>query len=175
MIILVGSHGTGKTTLLKEYKKKYGMNIRDGVSRPVRKVTNQFGLNGYIEQKLINELTYFYFDYNKDIPNLGMTRSVFDNIIYSEVFGWNDLRDESIERFKSLDLSGVKFVYIPIMFDIEDDGVRYTDKELQLKVDKAMRYYLDYFNIKYYTIKSNVLEERIEQLHEIVNNQESTN
>lgn len=167
-IILVGSHGTGKTTLLKAYKEKYGMSIRDGVSRPVHKCSKLLNLTPWEEQKIINELTLFYWNYNKDIPDLGMTRSPLDCIVYSEVFGFEDLRDEVVEEFGKLDLNDVIFIYIPIMFKLEDDGVRFMDEKLQKDIDNSMKYYLDKLNIKYYTIKSNDINERVEELRNII-------
>lgn len=168
-IILVGSHGTGKTTLLKAYKDKYGMSIRDGISRPIHKCTKELGLSRHDEQKLINELTFFYWDYNKDIPNLGMTRSPLDCMVYSQVFGFEDLQKECVQRFAELDLNDVIFVYVPIEFEIEDDGIRYTDKQLQKYVDESMVYYMNKFNIQYKTVSGSV-EERVEQLRSIVEN-----
>lgn len=171
MLILVGSHGTGKTTLLEAYKNKWGLNIRDGISRPVHKITNKFKLSGYVEQSLINELTFFYWKYNKDIPDVGMTRSVVDCVVYSKVLGYEDLYEECIKRFETLDLSDVTFCYIPIEFPLEDDGVRYTDPELQRKIDDEIKNELIKLNIPYHTI-TGTIEQRVEQLKQIIDKYE---
>lgn len=171
-IILVGSHGTGKTTLLQAYQKNYGGYARDGISRPVHDWNKENIVSPYEEQRLINILTISNFENNMIIPDLMTTRSPLDCIVYSEVFGWPDLANNVFEYLKDLsknniDLNTFIWVYVPIRFDIEDDGVRYLDKKLQLDVDKCMLKYLKELNINYHTIESLSISDRVEELRKI--------
>ena len=58
MKILLGSHGTGKTTLLKEVASKFpDYYVTDGFSRPVLKISKLLELSNAEMQYAINELS----------------------------------------------------------------------------------------------------------------------
>lgn len=161
--ILIGAHGTGKTTLCKVVRELNNIAIRDGISRPMKACRNKLNLTPYQEQAIINELTFFYWDYNKDFKDLILTRSPLDCEVYSRVFGWNDLADECEERIlKSgiLEEEDVRWFYIPIEFSIEDDGVRFTDVEFQKKIDLEMQNIIKKYKINI-TVLSGSVEERV--------------
>lgn len=170
--ILIGSHGTGKTTLCKAIKEACGEKvvIRDGISRPMKKCKDKLGLSSYQEQAIINELTFFYWDYNKDFDTLISTRSPLDCEVYSRVFGWNELANECSERILESGIINddeVKWLYIPIEFELEDDGVRFTDVELQKRIDDEMKQIINKYDIKYITLTGSV-EDRLNTLLKLI-------
>jgi Fe-S cluster assembly ATPase SufC len=58
MKILIGSHGTGKTTLLKEVSTRFpDYYVTDGFSRPVIKIGKMLELSNDEKQYAINELS----------------------------------------------------------------------------------------------------------------------
>ena len=58
MKILLGSHGTGKTTLLKEVSTRFpDYYVTDGFSRPVLKIGRMLELSNDEKQYAINELS----------------------------------------------------------------------------------------------------------------------
>lgn len=164
--VFIGSHGTGKTTLCKALKKiDSSIAIRDGVSRPVKIAKDKTGMTGYQEQAVINELTKFYWEYNKDFNNLFLSRSPLDVEVYSRVFGWDDLADdmENWIRTSGMLSENVNYFYLPIEFELEDDGVRFTDIDLQKKVDKELKKSIKKYNLKVTKLTGSV-ENRIKQI-----------
>lgn len=169
-IFLLGSHGTGKTTLCQAVKRIYNeYAIRDGVSRPVKRCRDRIGISAYDEQIIINELTFFYWHYNKDFKNLIMTRSPLDCIVYSRAMGWGDLADECMKRLEDEGILAdmlygkVKLYYIPIEFQLEDDGVRFTDVNFQKKVDEEFIKLIHELNLPVETLSGSV-RDRVNQL-----------
>ena len=164
--VFIGSHGTGKTTLCKALKEiDSSIAIRDGVSRPVKIAKNKTGMSSYQEQAVINELTKFYWEYNKDFNNLFLSRSPLDVEVYSRVFGWDDLANdmENWIRTSGMLKEDVNYFYIPIEFELENDGVRFTDIDLQKKVDKELKKSIKKYNLKVTKLTGSV-EDRIKQI-----------
>ena len=170
--VFIGSHGTGKTTLCKALKKlDSSIAIRDGVSRPVKIARDKTGMTPRQEQAVINELTKFYWEYNKDFNNIFLARSPLDVEVYSRVFGMTDLADdmENWIRTSGMLNENVNYFYIPIEFELEDDGVRFVDFELQKKVDEELKKSIEKYNIKTTKLTGSV-EERIEQIQQALKN-----
>lgn len=169
-IQLIGSHGTGKSTLLQEYQKRHPeIHQQDGVSRPIKQCAKDLGLTPYQQQYICNRIAHYNWVNSRDIPNFYATRSLLDDIVYSKALGFEDLSNEVYEEFREMDNSHVIWVYIPIEFDLEDDGVRFSDPSFQIQIDKMLKEYAEKLNIRYHTITGSV-EERINQLEEIVKN-----
>lgn len=165
--VFIGSHGTGKTTLCKSLKKlDSSIAIRDGVSRPVKIARNKTGMTPYQEQAVINELTKFYWEYNKDFDNIFLARSPLDVEVYSRVFGMEDLADdmENWIRTSGMLNEDINYFYLPIEFEIEDDGVRFIDVELQKKVDEELQKSIKKYNIKVTKLTGSV-KDRIKQIY----------
>lgn len=57
--------------------------------------------------------------------------------------------------------------YLPIEFPLEDDGVRFTDKEFQQAHDKEVKLILDYYHIPYHSLTGS-LADRVRQVRLIV-------
>ena len=168
MVILIGSHGTGKTTLLREYKSKYGAKISDGVSRPISRCRKPLDLSLYAQQMLINELTFFNFDFNREnVPDLMITRSPIDAIAYSEALGFNDFGQACREKWKERKKDDITYIYLPIEFELEDDGIRYTDLSFQKDIDKRLIDLMREYKLPFQTVTGSV-EDRVEQLHHLL-------
>ena len=166
--VFIGSHGTGKTTLCKALKElDSSIAIRDGVSRPVKIARDKTGMSRYQEQAVINELTKFYWEYNKDFNNIFLARSPLDVEVYSRVFGWDDLADdmENWIRNSGMLKEDVNYFYIPIEFELENDGVRFTDIDLQALVDEELQKSIKKYNIKVTKLTGSV-EDRIKQIYQ---------
>lgn len=170
--VFIGSHGTGKTTLCKALKEiDSSIAIRDGVSRPVKIAKNKTGMSSYQEQAVINELTKFYWEYNKDFNNIFLARSPLDVEVYSRAFGWDDLADDMENWIRTSGMldENVNYFYIPIEFELEDDGVRFTDIDLQKKVDEELKKSIKKYNLKVTKLTGSV-ENRIKQIQQTLKN-----
>jgi len=86
MKILIGSHGTGKTTLLKEVSTRFpDYYVTDGFSRPVLKIGRMLELSNNEKQYAINELSAWAYENYLKHKNVISTRSLVDCIIYSQI------------------------------------------------------------------------------------------
>ena len=147
MYILLGSHGTGKSTLLnylKTQRKDYY--TTDGFSRPIRKVFQKQS-NPILEQNVINELTEWAFLNYLTHDKVITTRSVLDIFLYNKHL-FNNINPYYLNIFLKNVNKVNKVFYIPIEFDLEDDGVR-MNKNLQIKIDNEIQLLIqEYFELR---------------------------
>ena len=164
ILCLVGAHGTGKTTILNELKDKY--TIMDGNSR--KYIKKYEGLKTDDIQCQISEGLFQLINhqiFNKEFAIF--SRSPIDTISYAQEtnsapFMWEIWRD------KINDLTPyIEYCYLPIEFELEDDGVRGADPKHQKEIDRRIQANLRGFNVNYTEISGN-LEKRIQKVKEII-------
>lgn len=135
MKILLGSHGVGKSTLLKAVQEKYpDYYVTDGFSRPVYKISRMLDFSETEKQVVINELSAWAYQNYLSHRNVISTRSIIDCIIYSQILHPNMKLKEMIELFNATKDQVEYFFYIPIEFGFIYDPDR-LNEELQKKVD----------------------------------------
>ena len=150
MIALIGTHGVGKSSLLKAVKEQRpDLIINDGDSRVVKNFNKSIGnkLTDKEEQLLINTFSDTKWHQQVALDNLCLTRTPLDHYAYASLLGWHDLAGSRLNLFEESDWESIKFFYIPIEFDLEDDGVRYVDPDFQKEVDCVLRAQIKRFNI----------------------------
>lgn len=183
-IVFIGSHGTGKTTLANELSKVLGMPVVESVARETAKNIKLLENEGVIEtnnipvatlknayQKVFCSMAHWDFmRWTKaDMPCI-MTRCPLDTIAYAMADN-NITYDTTAECLKVLQddaeflqaLQRSLFIYIPIEFGIENDGVRPTDVAFQKTVDEHMRQLIYTFDIAPLVVTGTV-EERLESV-----------
>jgi len=166
MVGLIGSHGVGKTTLLKYLSEKNpDVVVTDGTSRIVKSFNEEIGgrLSDREQQLLINRISDAQWNNEIKTENLFSTRTPLDHYAYSLACGMPDYAAERLRLLLRSDYKKVKFFYIPIEFDIEDDGVRYTDKEFQKQIDETLVSLIEKLDISVIKLTGSV-EERLETL-----------
>lgn len=153
---IVGTHSTGKSTLIEELKKEYpsyyfnNSSTRDVTSKEERRldVISDETQRRLFENILIKE---------KELDNLNqdiwMDRSFVDFLAYTSIFNERGLiSDEFVAEMKEQFNLRVKakrydiLFYLPIEFKIVDDGVRSVDPDLQKQVDIKIQEYLKPLN-----------------------------
>lgn len=162
---LTGAHGVGKTTLLNELRKvEKRFYISDGFTRPVRRFlsANRPDYDINFEQLLINDLTQWAWNNYLD-QNAIIGRSLVDVILYSQYYTKVDT--SSIEKILEKTKEKVKFFYIPIEFDLHDDGERYIIPKDQENIDKKFQLFFKEKDITFITISGSV-EQRLKILRE---------
>jgi len=165
MKILLGSHGTGKTTLLKEVSTKFPeYYVTDGFSRPVIKISKMLELSNSEKQYAINELSAWAYQNYLSHKNVISTRSIVDCIIYSQILAPElDIKD-LITLFEETKDQVEYFFYIPVEFDFVADPDRLSH-ELQIKIDEVIREFMVKYipKEKVVTLKGTV-EERLNKI-----------
>lgn len=182
IVAITGSHSTGKSTIVdfvKDNPKFVSLNsvTRSTITDKERKIDGIDNLDN-AQIKIMNNIISGVDDIvqmNKQDPSkiYLMDRCVFDFIAYSRSFYkqgnlskevLNEIESKCTNLYKHIDL----FVYLPIEFDIVDDGVRSLDNNLRKNVDNEIKDLLKCNNINYITLKGNV-NERIESLQNAIN------
>lgn len=166
-IIFIGAHGTGKSTLAKELSSMLRMPVVESVAREAAKdfriLENECMISSKIPerdrknayQKVLCSMSYWDFMrwVGAEVPCI-MTRCPLDTIAYA--MADDDITHQTTyeclkvlqedDKFRKA-LENSLFVYLPIEFGIEDDGVRPTDGVFQSQVDAAMRKLMNMFGI----------------------------
>ena len=99
-------------------------------------------------------------------------RTTLDNFVYYE-YNTTDCI-EIKNTYKTLALNHYinaydYVVYVPIMFEIEDDGERNTDIKYQKDIDDYIKKYLD-LNKNILTLQSLDIDNRVKEVMEFINN-----
>jgi len=162
-IAFVGSHGTGKTMLSHEVFKWMRREL-DLPVIPIFESTRMFQLDQQekdYERKLIQKRASEFTHFGHFISD----RSLIDPLGYQKVV--RGKIDASIKEFAFTHSKQLLF-YIPISFDIVDDGIRPIDKDYQQKVQDAIKGILDESQLTYYTISRVDMVERLNFVKHVV-------
>ena len=165
MKILIGSHGTGKTTLLKEVSARFpDYYVTDGFSRPVIKIGKMLELSNDEKQYAINELSAWAYENYLKHRNVISTRSLVDCIIYSQILTPDVDIENLVTLFEETKDQVEYFFYIPIEFDFVDDPDRLSH-ELQVKIDEIIQKFIaEYIPAEKVVTLTGTVEERLEQI-----------
>jgi GTPase SAR1 family protein len=165
MNVFLGSHGVGKSTLLNRLRlERPDLYITDGFSRPIKIALRRFeNIDLYKEQSILNELTEWIWIQNLNSDIYTCTRSVIDSYIYSKCLGFDDLAKKSLNVFLNSQPKSIRYFYIPIEFEIEDDGLRYTDVIFQKQIDSEIFRFIEKYNLDIINLSGSV-DERLSKL-----------
>lgn len=172
-VIFCGTHGTGKTTVLKMFKEQ-GWNVITEVCRKAAKeqgiALNELGgdeTQMFLFQSYMDKFTTTC-DYVSDrgLPDvLGYTKAGVQNGQVSIECQFS--QEIALENFEKHN-SDIYYIYFPIEFGVVDDGVRSTDEEYRSMVDKYIKSNLDTYIGRYLTVHGTP-EERFNQIQEYIN------
>lgn len=184
-IILIGAHGTGKSTLASALAKELNAKVVESVAREFFKDWKRIEDVGLLDPRMPATVTakikqhilcsQSRWDFMRwiDVEEpIIMTRCPLDTIAY----GMADFHVDNEAIMEDLDVlvndegfcKAIKeslFVYLPIEFGIENDGVRPVDIQYQRDVDGCMRVLMHTFGIVPLVV-SGTVEERIQKILE---------
>lgn len=168
MKILLGSHGTGKTTLLKEVATKFPeYYVTDGFSRPVTRISKFLEFTNDEKQFVINELSAWAYQNYLTHKNVISTRSVVDCIIYSQIVAPNVDIEGMMTLFNETKDQVEYFFYIPVEFDyvVDEERPGGVWQELQLKIDKVIQDFIkEHIPAEKIVTLTGTVAERLEQI-----------
>ena len=162
-IALIGTHGTGKTTLALELTvelKKLGKNVgflgelAGKCPLPINEKTTKEAQKWIIYNQIVKEI-----EENIKFPILICDRSVLDGYLYYNYWiGDNHSLEQTIKE----EIKGYDFLFkIPINKKyLIEDGIRSVDPRFQKEIDERCDYFLKRFSIKSYT--TNNLNEMVQ-------------
>lgn len=168
MKILLGSHGTGKTTLLKEVATKFPeYYVTDGFSRPVTRISKFLEFSNNEKQFVINELSAWAYQNYLTHRNVISTRSIVDCIIYSQIVAPDVDIEDIVTLFEQTKDQVEYFFYIPIEFAYVVDAERPGGvwQELQSKIDKVIQDFIkEHIPAEKIVTLTGTVEERLQQI-----------
>lgn len=160
-IAIIGTHGTGKTTLsfnLAAYYKMHGKTVK--IIQEVAR-SCPFPIN---EKMTIEAAKWIFLEHSKKELEASKNqivigdRSVYDSFAYAEYF---NISDDILKNYEKQALSQLdrydKLIYIRPDSFIQDDGVRSKDIEFQTSVDRVFEKNLR--NFTYIEIQSSKIFE----------------
>lgn len=163
-IIFTGAQGTGKTTILNEFKNRE-MNVITEVVRNLAK--EGVKINEMGDEKGQKKIFSTYEKLLSERVDYISDRGLIDVLAYSMHLNKKGLvSDKLVEtQFKALkkfvkNNSDVIYCYFPIEFDVVDDGVRSIDEEFRKEIDNNIKEILISLGQPWVTVKGSV-ENRI--------------
>jgi nicotinamide riboside kinase len=169
-IVIIGSHGVGKTTLIQRLKTVYpDLNFIDEVARNLQlkigKSTRD--MNDQEKSKFQLEAMQTQIDQEQKFDDYISDHCAISYLPYStELPVFNQLKGIIRDQYLPI-LKQLKIIYIPIEFGLENDGLRFATNEYQEYIDETLVDLLHKYNLEYTTITGSV-EERLEQISRII-------
>ena len=170
-IILTGAQGTGKTTLMNtlatdgtrtiSHIRKHAAEQNIDITTASEAGQKEFFKS--LKKELSSKRNY--------ISDRGLTcvaAYTFEKAITGDISKKvADKQYMDIVKFHT-ENPDILIVYLPIEFEVEDDGVRSVDKAFQMKIDFLIKNLLDTAKIPYITATGTV-EERVAQIEAALN------
>jgi nicotinamide riboside kinase len=182
-IAFIGAHGTGKTTLAKILAEKLDIPLISEGVREKKKQYDKTGLNineffnpkgsqlifSNFQHELLIERIY---DENEKVHFVS-DRSTIDNFAYYATSKYSEpISEKTFKAYEYLCLQQAKkythIFLISIAIIPENDGVRDTTYKSQLIVENFIRGFCEKNNIKFIELKSNSIENRINEVLKVV-------
>lgn len=168
-IILTGAQGTGKTTLMNALCEDGTRTL--SVARDMATATGwnaETGTNAEYQKELYKTLKKELSSKRNYVSDRGLTcvaAYTFDKAVDGSIpKKVADKQYLDTAKFAQ-DNPDILIVYVPIEFDLVDDGVRSNDVIKQARIDFLIKNILDTANIPYITVHGTV-EERTAQIEE---------
>lgn len=163
-----GSIGVGKTTLIEQLKPDF--NVIPEVCRGISGYG--FGINNYDNNIISTQLAMLNVMYSNIINNKDgiFDRGLLDILVFSYYLYKNNKINNKQYQFiydniiGNLNLFDLIF-YIPIEFELKDDGFRSTDTVLRFNIDIIFKMFFEKLNLsnKVHIISGDI-QERVKQV-----------
>ena len=173
-IMMIGSHGTGKSTLANKLAEELDLTVVESVARILDKPLEYIS-SEITRQEIICETSIWDFKRWKNVDAV-FTRTPLDTLAYAMSLPYSNKREELMEDVTTKiihDTDVMKmirngiFVYLPIEFGLEDDGTRPIGDTYQKLIDENMRRVLNQFGITPLVVTGSV-EERVRTVLEYI-------
>ncbi len=176
IIALSGTHGTGKTTLVKEIQTRivdYPLDGSDAYSHSGVLFRNK--LMELLEPKYLQIFNTGWFDYLLNSYEDSISdRCVIDPLCYArEEYNMGKLSLRVLTHLENKTEELVKkydyIFWLRPEFKIEDSGTRPIDEDYQNRIDKHFEYYFNKFDVRNVHRLTGSVEDRLIQVRKILN------
>lgn len=178
-IAIIGSHCTGKTTLINLIWRCIDFCDYDFYPEAVREISKlNFQVNEYADDSSQLAMCAIHLLHlkHKDIIT---DRCLLDNYVYAYMLKerGSDISEKCIDILQHYFLDSINkydiYAFCPVEFEIKDDGFRMVDKKFQEEVsDEILRTLVKYVPQDKFILLNGETDERIEQLIEFKNAKE---
>lgn len=166
----VGTHSTGKTSLAKALIERLPeFTLSTGASRWVKEMGFPINEDGTDQAQTLIFMRHLHNMIQSD--NVISDRTVYDGMAYSKwTHEHGQLTDAGLEvaknyfKFMSASMYDL-LLYVPIEFDVEDDGVRSIDENFRNDIDRMI---FESYNHDFDATITGTLEERVEQVLKLI-------
>lgn len=177
LVFLQGAQGVGKTTLLQDIQvaPKFRYMPFGEIARKLIKAGVGHGLNApkddyfaYIQRHLHN--FNFYLKNCNDYDWFIGDRSIIDVLVYTRIChgrSHNYVAGVCEEVFEILREHIALIIYIPIDFDVVDDGIREASPILQMQYDTELKQVLQGLNHPFHCVKGS-RSHRSDQINDLL-------
>lgn len=175
-IIIIGSAGVGKTTLLNGLKKYTTLSI---IPEQARIICNKLGFKNIYEIKDHSKFRLLtlkvQIKQEEKYKQFISDRSTIDCWIHWIRWSWNNQKTfESEKYFKLAYNQALKYshiIYIPRLIKAKEDGFRWNDNDYQNQIDRLFREVLLEWQLmnKTYVLQSKDLKNRIKEVKNFLN------
>lgn len=156
-LYFTGSSGTGKTTLSLSVSSALKFSIVDGISRSSPFLQGSDEHQQYVSRRVFRKCVL---QKDKTIH----CRTPIDVMAYTTVNNaYSPMDDQHCRLFAA---TNPIVVYFPMLHDIEDDGVRPTDRVFNENIAKQIKASLDRYNIKYLRLEPGKVSDRVSKIIE---------
>lgn len=172
-IWFTGSHGTGKTTQLEYFRtihpeySKLNLEVRDLVELGIININkkakpwDELAMKGRAMLQILSASSPFICD-----------RSWVCKCAYAQALPFPQELLEAYHVENTCAFPGIAedelYIYFPPMIPLEDDGVRSIDPEYQKEIDLLVQFYLDFFQIPFYTMETLSVQDRNFEIERVV-------
>lgn len=170
-IVIIGSAGVGKTSLVNELKNKIKLRV---IPEQARIICKQHGYKKIYE---INDPTRFRIEtlksqlkHEEKCKQFISDRSTIDCWAHWIRWSWCARKTFESEKYYQLAykqaLKYSDIIYIPRLFKPKEDGFRWNDEDYQNQIDRLLREILLEWQLmrKTHVIKSITLKDRIQEV-----------
>ena len=171
-IVIIGSAGVGKTSLLNKVKDKIKLKV---IPEQARILCKKLGYKNIYE---ISNHDKFRFDVLKEQIKLEekyhefiSDRSTIDCWVHWMRWSWNSTKTyESEKYFKLAYAQALKYshiIYIPRLFKSKEDGFRWNDEDYQNQIDRLFKEVLLEWDLmkRTHVINSSDLRARLNEIN----------
>lgn len=171
---MCGSHSTGKTTLMNALKKEFPkFNFVSEAARDCPYPINE--KTGFLSQDFIFR-TQVCRELQSELNEVTITdRTTFDQMAYIK-YAYHDSMTITESKYVLLKKYAMSWAntydvlfYVPIEFDLVNDGIRSPDNDYRKKIDEYIIDLLNEKNRRYYTI-TGTIDERLKRIKEVLFN-----